>query len=161
MVLVQFLQQHNPYMIRVCLYLKRDLHRNILNKKLFSDIWLIYWNTNFDISSIRSWFSYLFKFKGQKNRNIENFDNVCLCVCVYVSLCAHILEKISRRKNLCEPTYIFIRIHLVSIAHIARKISRTKIPCESTSTGPMNSLDIAHRWIHPRIHLSMAMSGWQ
>ena len=65
-------------MIRVCCYLKLNLNRNILNTKPFSrDICgLRYWNTNFDISSICSWFSYLFKFKGQKNLNNENFDNI-------------------------------------------------------------------------------------
>ena len=35
---------------------------------------------NFDISLISSVFSYIFKFKGQKNIDIENFDNLFLTV---------------------------------------------------------------------------------
>ena len=95
---------------------------------------------------------------------------VCVCVCqrmcvyvcvrvrVYVCLCAHIVEK--RTKILCKPTYIFIRIHLVTIAHIARKITRTKIPWESTNTGHMNmnSPDIAQCWINPRDQLSTLLA---
>ena len=75
MVLAEFLQK--PCMIRVCCYLKGDLHRNILNTKPFSRyiFGLRYWNDNFDSSSIRSLFSCVFKFKGQKNLNNENFAN--------------------------------------------------------------------------------------
>ena len=77
MVLAEFLQKFKPCMIRVCCYLKGDLHRNILNTKPFSRyiFGLRYWNDNFDSSSIRSLFSCVFKFKGQKNLNNENFDN--------------------------------------------------------------------------------------
>ena len=77
MVLAEFLQKFKPCMIRVCCYLKGDLHRNILNTKPFSRyiFGLRYWNDNFDSSSIRSLFSCVFKFKGQKNLNDENFDN--------------------------------------------------------------------------------------
>ena len=89
MVLALFLQQYKPYMIRVCCYLKLNLNRNILNTKPFSrDICgLRYWNTNFDITSIRSWFSYLFKFKGQKNLNNENFDNIFETLVTLISKC--------------------------------------------------------------------------
>ena len=92
---------------------------------------------------------------------------LCLCVCVYACLCcclcAHIVIKMSRTNKFCEPTYIFIRVHLVSIAHITRKISRTKISWKSTNTGHINSPDIAQRLIHPRVHLStlLVMSVWQ
>ena len=77
MVLAEFLQKFKPCMIRVCCYLKGDLHRNILNTKPFSRyiFGLRYWNDNFDSSSIRSLFSCVFKFKGQKNLNNENFAN--------------------------------------------------------------------------------------
>ena len=74
---------------------------------------------------------------------------------------ARIMGKISRRKNPCKCTYKCIRILLVSVAHIVGKISRPKILCESTSTGHMNSPDIAHGWLHPRVYLStlLAMSA--
>ena len=64
------------------------------------------------------------------------------------------VRKSSSTKIVCNPTYRFIQIHVVSSAHIVRKMVRTNIPCESTSTGFMNSPDIAQSWIHPRVHLS-------
>ena len=57
-----------PLMIRVCCYLNRDLHRNVLNTKPFSRniCGLRHWNNNFGTPSIRSLFLYVLRFKEQK-----------------------------------------------------------------------------------------------
>ena len=54
-----------------------------------------------------------------------------------------LVRKSSSTKIVCNPTYRFIQIHVVSSSHIVRKMLRTNIPCESTSTGFINSPDIA------------------
>ena len=55
-----------------------DIQRFVLSTIPFPrDIFgLRYWKNNFDISLISSVFSYIFKFKGQKNKDIENFGNL-------------------------------------------------------------------------------------
>ena len=62
----------------VCFYLKRDLHRNVLNTKPFCrDIHgLRYWKNNCDILSIFSVFFIFSNLKVRKNLNGVNFGNL-------------------------------------------------------------------------------------
>ena len=76
---------------------------------------------------------------------------------------AHNVRKISRTRN-CPQTHV--QLHAVTSGEhcsYCEKYFKDKLPCESTHTGCMNSPDIDHHWIHPRVHLLalLAMSVWQ
>ena len=76
-VLAKFFQKYKPFMIRVCCYLKGDLHRNILNTNHFLDIfagWDI--GTTFLIfHQFAAYFHVFSNLKGRKKQNNEDLGN--------------------------------------------------------------------------------------